>query len=208
MFDINWLHLLVLVLAAFSLNYLIINEVSVYFSKKSYLSKWAVCIIISTFIVLLRKYVPASFTYLLVLAVAGGVELIYTLTALMKKRKDFNHEKEEEYKKILDITDDVFEYYQSQIAALKKGENINNSNPPIINHASTAHGISSETGKQNVSSPSQIKVTLKDTKIINSDRMYDQNEFLKESKGQNITLSPYLRSNLDHSIIPKGPGQK
>ncbi|MCE5285936.1 MAG: hypothetical protein LLG02_08845 [Pelosinus sp.] len=203
MLDINWLHFLILILAAFSVNYLIINEGSVYFSKKSYFSKWALCFIFSTVLVLLKSYVPSSFTYLLAFAVAGGVESINTLVALMQKRKDFNHEKEEEYKKILDITDEVFEYYQNQISALKNNENVIKSNSQNSNQASAANNINDKTGKINEDSPSKINVSVKGTKIINSDRIYGQQEFFKESKGQNIILSPYLRSNLDNSNTKK-----
>lgn len=200
--DINWLHFLILIFAAFSINYLIINEVNVYFSGKSYLSKWVLCFMFSIAVVLLKNYVPSSFTYLLALAVAGGVEFISTLVVLMKKRKDYSQVKEE-YRRAPHITNEMFEYSQSQIAALKNRENEISANLQNSNQASAANSIDGKADRIDGEFPSKANTVIRDTKIINSDRLYGQQEFLKESRGQKITLSPYLRSNLDNSTTPK-----
>jgi hypothetical protein len=60
MVDIDWLDFLVMILAAFSVNYLIINEVSIYFSKKTYLSKWALCFVFSIVVVMVKCFMPSA----------------------------------------------------------------------------------------------------------------------------------------------------
>lgn len=196
---INWLDLFILILATFSINYLVINEIGIYFSNKSYLSRWVLCFLLANGIVLLKIYLPSSFIVLLTLAITGGAEFISTLTSLIKERKDFNNEKEESYKKILDITDDVFGYYQDQITNLKNAiGNADNSekNQKVINNNPTDSKVNSIYNSNQMS-------PFGNTKIINNNRAYHQDEFLKESQGQKITLSTYLRDNLNKQNPPK-----
>lgn len=223
MMDINWLHFIILIFAVFSINYLIVNEVTVYFSGKSYLTKWVICFIVSTIIILLKSYIPSSFIYVLALAVAGGVEFLNGIISFVKKRKALNYEKKEEYKKIPDINE-LIKYYQNQISTLRnrKNEIIGNyknnkqpstadsikgnmigGNPSKNNQAIVADNINHKADKTNSRPSSKINISAKDIKIIDSDRMYGQQEFLKETQDQEITLSPYLQSNLNSSNLVK-----
>ena len=76
MMDINWLNYFILIMAVFSVNYLIVNEGAIIISKKPYLTKWGLCFIVSMLLILLHKNSPYSFIILLALSITGAFEII------------------------------------------------------------------------------------------------------------------------------------
>ena len=58
MTNINWLDYSILILAVFSVNYLVVNEGAIIISKKPYLTKWGLCFIVSMLLILLHRVFP------------------------------------------------------------------------------------------------------------------------------------------------------
>lgn len=189
MVDINWLDYFILVLAGFSVNYLIINEAATFISKKSNLTKWVVCFVASFILVLLHKYSPYSFIFLLTLSLTGAVDIIIHLLMLAKKEKKLSIEVES--KQLLDAVDLMINHYQN----LSQKENIQNK----VNPTSVSKNTKTKTVKKSEESSLPAKSDSKEPKIIKSKRLYGLEEFLRESEGQNVVLSPSLRSNLGAS---------
>lgn len=178
MSNINWLDLFILVFSSLSINYLILKELSVYFLKKPYLSKWVLCIIISTLILVLKIHVHQSFFYLLVLALAGAVELIISIINGNRiKVSDFNRKEYEETRSIV-----------REIINLDS-----RNNKTTMDDKTTTKAKHQEEKSQN-----KNRITKKQNfpKIINSERIYNKQEFLDESKSGNIILSDFIQANL------------
>lgn len=187
MTNINWLDYSILILAVFSVNYLVINEGAIIFSKKSYLSKWGLCFIVSMLLILLHKYSPYSYLFLLALSITGVVEIISNLILLIKKK--VNHSLEVEIKQLPDIVDLMSQYYQNQQSIVESKSS----------SASTSKSTKTETPKKSQDLISRTKIDSKEPKVIKSNRLYELEEFIKESEGHNIILSTNLRSNLQPS---------
>lgn len=195
---ISWLDFFILILAVFSVNYLILNEGAIIFSKKSYLTKWGLCILVSMLLILLHKYSPYSFIFLLALSVTGAVDIISNLIVFVKKKE--NHNFQVEIKELSHIVDLLVQHYQSQNDE-KKVENKSQS--------------TSTTSKSNKPAPPQKsnegilrqRSESKEPRVIKSNRLYGLEEFIKESEGQNVILSPNLRSNLQSSRPKPKPNE-
>jgi len=187
MTNINWLDYSILILAVFSVNYLVINEGAFIFSKKSYLTKWGLCFIVSMLLILLHKYSPYSYLFLLALSITGVVEIISNLILLIKKK--VNHSLEVEIKQLPDIVDLMSQYYQNQQSIVESKSS----------SASTSKSTKTETPKKSQDLISRTKIDSKEPKVIKSNRLYELEEFIKESEGHNIILSTNLRSNLQPS---------
>lgn len=187
MTNINWLDYSILILAVFSVNYLVINEGAFIFSKKSYLTKWGLCFIVSMLLILLHKYSPYSYLFLLAISITGVVEIISNLILLIKKK--VNHSLEVEIKQLPDIVDLMSQYYQNQQSIVESKSS----------SASTSKSTKTETPKKSQDLISRTKIDSKEPKVIKSNRLYELEEFIKESEGHNIILSTNLRSNLQPS---------
>ncbi|MFY9177814.1 MAG: hypothetical protein WBI74_07470 [Caldicoprobacterales bacterium] len=187
----NWLDLLILILAVFSVNFVIMHKVITFFSKKPYLVKWGISLIVSLLLVLLHRFLPHSFIFLLVLSITGAIEIINLL--LHYKIKE-NLKVEIELKQLSDIVDLIDQCYLNQNQ--DKEEKI------IENKASsTSLSKKNETRTSKIKEESKLptKSESKEPKIIKSSRLYALEEFLKESEGQNVILSSNLLSNLEAS---------
>ncbi|NLJ40991.1 MAG: hypothetical protein GX352_05195 [Clostridiales bacterium] len=193
---INWLDFLIIILASSSVYHLIISEISVYFSSKSYLSKWILRLIISIITVSVFYFIPNAYTYLLVLSCAGAIELF---KSLIKLQTETITNDSKGHEKIVDSIDKV------------KIGNYNNTSP-ITNSKESQRdnrkGVGNDIAEAKRNAPNAIKqnkptisttTKSKSPKIIRSNRTYELQEFLEESADQNILLSHTLQSNLEHS---------
>ena len=186
---ISWLDFFILILAVFSVNYLILNEGAIIFSKKSYLTKWGLCILVSMLLILLHKYSPYSFIFLLALSVTGAVEIISNLIVFVKKKE--NHNFQVEIKELSDIVNLMVQNYQNQ-AHESIAENKSNT-------TSASKSKKTEPSKKGQEAILRTKSESKEPRVIKSNRLYGLEEFIKESEGQNVILSSNLRSNLQIS---------
>lgn len=186
---ISWLDFFILILAVFSVNYLILNEGAIIFSKKSYLTKWGLCILVSMLLILLHKYSPYSFIFLLALSVTGAVEIISNLIVFVIKKE--NHNFQVEIKELSDIVNLMVQNYQNQ-AHESIAENKSNT-------TSASKSKKTEPSKKGQEAILRTKSESKEPRVIKSNRLYGLEEFIKESEGQNVILSSNLRSNLQIS---------
>lgn len=189
MAHISWLDYFILILAVFSVNYLILNEGAIIFSKKSYLTKWGLCFLVSILLIILHIYSPYSFIFLLALSVTGAVDIISNLTVLVKKKE--NHNFQVEIKELSDIVNLMVQYYQNQ-AHESIAENKSNT-------TSASKSKKTEPSKKGQEAILRTKSESKEPRVIKSNRLYGLEEFIKESEGQNVILSSNLRSNLQIS---------
>lgn len=189
MAHISWLDYFILILAVFSVNYLILNEGAIIFSKKSYLTKWGLCFLVSILLIILHIYSPYSFIFLLALSVTGAVDIISNLTVLVKKKE--NHNFQVEIKELSDIVNLMGQYYQNQ-AHESIAENKSNT-------TSASKSKKTEPSKKGQEAILRTKSESKEPRVIKSNRLYGLEEFIKESEGQNVILSSNLRSNLQIS---------
>lgn len=179
--EVSWLDFFILVLTAFSIIHLTLNRLSAYFVKKTYLAKWVLCMLTSALIVFFRFYVPYSVFYLIAFAVAGCVELLTDL--IDTKKGKTNGLNKEEYIGMRSIVQDMI---NNQI----KGRE--NSTEEVDK---TANIIKKQ--DKELSNKYKEKKKPKVPNIIDSKRLYNQQEFLKESENGNIFLSNLLRNNLN-----------
>lgn len=114
MLNISWLNLTILILAAFCLTHLISFEGIAPFSRKPFLNNLYIGVLCSLIVVCTILLLPTAFPFVLILAVAGAATAIQAAIMLIRKKRDYCHEKEMEYKKILELTDDVIEYYRKK----------------------------------------------------------------------------------------------
>lgn len=189
MAHISWLDYFILILAVFSVNYLILNEGAIIFSKKSYLTKWGLCFLVSILLIILHIYSPYSFIFLLALSVTGAVDIISNLTVLVKKKE--NHNFQVEIKELSDIVNLMVQNYQNQ-AHESIAENKSNT-------TSASKSKKTEPSKKGQEAILRTKSESKEPRVIKSNRLYGLEEFIKESEGQNVILSSNLRSNLQIS---------
>lgn len=189
MAHISWLNYFILILAVFSVNYLILNEGAIIFSKKSYLTKWGLCFLVSILLIILHIYSPYSFIFLLALSVTGAVDIISNLTVLVKKKE--NHNFQVEIKELSDIVNLMVQNYQNQ-AHESIAENKSNT-------TSASKSKKTEPSKKGQEAILRTKSESKEPRVIKSNRLYGLEEFIKESEGQNVILSSNLRSNLQIS---------
>lgn len=189
MAHISWLDYFMLILAVFSVNYLILNEGAIIFSKKSYLTKWGLCFLVSILLIILHIYSPYSFIFLLALSVTGAVDIISNLTVLVKKKE--NHNFQVEIKELSDIVNLMVQYYQNR-AHESIAENKSNT-------TSASKSKKTEPSKKGQEAILRTKSESKEPRVIKSNRLYGLEEFIKESEGQNVILSSNLRSNLQIS---------
>lgn len=189
MMDINWLNYFILIMAVFSVNYLIVNEGAIIISKKPYLTKWGLCFIVSMLLILLHKYSPYSFIFLLALSITGAIEIITHVIELIKNKEKRNFEVE--FKQLPDLIDYMLQYNQNQVQ-----QKIEESKP---DSASASKNTKTETSKKSHDTILRTKSDSKEPRVINSKRLYGLEEFIKESEGHNIILSSNLRSNLQPS---------
>lgn len=189
MAHISWLDYFILILAVFSVNYLILNEGAIIFSKKSYLTKWGLCFLVSILLIILHIYSPYSFIFLLALSVTGAVDIISNLIVLVKKKE--NHNFQVEIKELSDIVNLMVQYYQNQ-AHESIAENKSNT-------TSASKSKKTEPSKKGQEAILRTKSESKEPRVIKSNRLYGLEEFIKESEGQNVILSSNLRSNLQIS---------
>lgn len=189
MAHISWLDYFMLILAVFSVNYLILNEGAIIFSKKSYLTKWGLCFLVSILLIILHIYSPYSFIFLLALSVTGAVDIISNLTVLVKKKE--NHNFQVEIKELSDIVNLMVQNYQNQ-AHESIAENKSNT-------TSASKSKKTEPSKKGQEAILRTKSESKEPRVIKSNRLYGLEEFIKESEGQNVILSSNLRSNLQIS---------
>mgnify|MGYP000845582065 CR=1 FL=1 len=186
---ISWLDFFILILAVFSVNYLILNEGAIIFSKKSYLTKWGLCFLVSILLIILHIYSPYSFIFLLALSVTGAVDIISNLIVLVKKKE--NHNFQVEIKELSDIVNLMVQNYQNQ-AHESIAENKSNT-------TSASKSKKTEPSKKGQEAILRTKSESKEPRVIKSNRLYGLEEFIKESEGQNVILSSNLRSNLQIS---------
>ncbi len=189
MAHISWLNYFILILAVFSVNYLILNEGAIIFSKKSYLTKWGLCFLVSILLIILHIYSPYSFIFLLALSVTGAVDIISNLIVLVKKKE--NHNFQVEIKELSDIVNLMVQNYQNQ-AHESIAENKSNT-------TSASKSKKTEPSKKGQEAILRTKSESKEPRVIKSNRLYGLEEFIKESEGQNVILSSNLRSNLQIS---------
>lgn len=189
MAHISWLDYFILILAVFSVNYLILNEGAIIFSKKSYLTKWGLCFLVSILLIILHIYSPYSFIFLLALSVTGAVDIISNLIVLVKKKE--NHNFQVEIKELSDIVNLMVQNYQNQ-AHESIAENKSNT-------TSASKSKKTEPSKKGQEAILRTKSESKEPRVIKSNRLYGLEEFIKESEGQNVILSSNLRSNLQIS---------
>lgn len=189
MAHISWLDYFMLILAVFSVNYLILNEGAIIFSKKSYLTKWGLCFLVSILLIILHIYSPYSFIFLLALSVTGAVDIISNLIVLVKKKE--NHNFQVEIKELSDIVNLMVQNYQNQ-AHESIAENKSNT-------TSASKSKKTEPSKKGQEAILRTKSESKEPRVIKSNRLYGLEEFIKESEGQNVILSSNLRSNLQIS---------
>lgn len=189
MAHISWLNYFILILAVFSVNYLILNEGAIIFSKKSYLTKWGLCFLVSILLIILHIYSPYSFIFLLALSVTGAVDIISNLIVLVKKKE--NHNFQVEIKELSDIVNLMVQYYQN-LAHESIAENKSNT-------TSASKSKKTEPSKKGQEAILRTKSESKEPRVIKSNRLYGLEEFIKESEGQNVILSSNLRSNLQIS---------